>query len=254
MCQQSLVLEMPTEPAESLSISAVAALEEPTRRGLYDYVVRQTDPVSRDQAAEALGLPRANVAFHLDKLTDAGLLDVSFQRLTGRSGPGAGRTAKLYRRSARHINLTVPERKYELVGMLLASAIEDAEAHHSSPQHELHRRAQELGLRLGAAAERGEDRPTVDDEVLLAVLERCGFEPHRSNDEITLRNCPFHALVQDHTDLICGMNLSFVEGILEGAEAAQCDAHLLPSADACCVRLRRAQPGQNDAPDREAKP
>src|SRR3954447_16063566 len=79
-------------------MAAVAALAEPTRRRLYDHVVRQAGPVSRDEGAAATDVPRATVSFHLDKLVDEGLLDVVFERRTGRSGPGAGRPSKLYRR------------------------------------------------------------------------------------------------------------------------------------------------------------
>ncbi|HWR49068.1 MAG TPA: helix-turn-helix domain-containing protein, partial [Pseudonocardiaceae bacterium] len=75
-------------------ISAIAALDEPTRRRLYDYVVRQPAPVSRDDAAAILELPRTTVAFHLDRLVDEDLLDVIYERRTGRTGPGAGRPAK----------------------------------------------------------------------------------------------------------------------------------------------------------------
>ena len=69
--------------------------------------------LSRDRTAEALDLAVGR-RFHLDKLVDAGLADVRFQRLTGRSGPGAGRTAKLYRRSDTEIGVSLPERRYDL--------------------------------------------------------------------------------------------------------------------------------------------
>src|SRR3954465_4235620 len=82
----------------SAQVAAVAALAEPTRRRLYEYVVRRPHPVSRDDVAGALGLPRPTAAFHLDRLVADGLLDVHYERRTGRTGPGAGRPAKLYRR------------------------------------------------------------------------------------------------------------------------------------------------------------
>ena len=108
-------------------ISAVATLDEPTRRRLYDHVVRQTAAVTRDEAATALGLPRATAAFHLDRLAAEGLLDVVYERRTGRSGPGAGRPSKLYCRSERQVEVSLPEHRYRLAGGLLAAAIEDAE-------------------------------------------------------------------------------------------------------------------------------
>ena len=122
-------------------ISAIAALDEPTRRRLYDYVVRQAAPVSRDDAAAALELPRTTVAFHLDRLVDEDLLDVIYQRRTGRTGPGAGRPAKLYQRSHQHVAVSLPQRRYDLAGRLLSSAVEDAERSGNSPRETLAQRA-----------------------------------------------------------------------------------------------------------------
>ena len=105
-------------------VAAVSALSDPARRALYDLVARSAEPVSRDAAAEAVGLGRSTAAFHLDRLAAEGLLEVEYRRLTGRTGPGSGRPAKLYRRANAELNVSVPGRHYELAGDLLASAIE----------------------------------------------------------------------------------------------------------------------------------
>ena len=55
------------EQYQQAQIPAVAALDELSRRRLYDYMVRQSEPVSRDEAAAALELPPSTVAFHLDR-------------------------------------------------------------------------------------------------------------------------------------------------------------------------------------------
>jgi predicted ArsR family transcriptional regulator len=98
------------------AIACIAALDEPNRRRLYDHVVAQRHPVGRDELAASLGMPRATVAFHLNKLVDEGLLDVRHERLSGRTGPGAGRPAKLYLRSGSQIEVSLPDRRYELAG------------------------------------------------------------------------------------------------------------------------------------------
>ncbi len=108
-------------------IAALAALDEPTRRQLYEHVVAQPEAVSRDEAAAALQLRRSTAAFHLDRLMEEGLLDVVYARRSGRSGPGAGRPAKLYRRSQRQVSVSLPERRHELAGRLLAAALDEAE-------------------------------------------------------------------------------------------------------------------------------
>src|SRR5215213_10833305 len=109
-------------------VAGVAALDDPIRRDLYLYVGAQSAPVSRDKASDALGIARHTAKFHLDKLAEEGLLDTSFKRLSERQGPGAGRPTKLYTRSGRQLSVTLPERRYDLAGQLLASAIDNATA------------------------------------------------------------------------------------------------------------------------------
>src|SRR5829696_1625431 len=104
-------------------IAAVAALDDPTRRAVFDLVARAATAVSRDAAAEALGVSRRVAAFHLDRLAEQGLLIVEYRRPPGRSGPGAGRPTKLYRRAEDEVGVSVPERHYDLAGELLAAAV-----------------------------------------------------------------------------------------------------------------------------------
>lgn len=226
-------------------ISAVAALDEPTRRQLYDYVAHQPEPVSRDEAAAALKLPRTTAAFHLDRLVDEKLLDVVYQRRTGRTGPGAGRPAKLYRRSDQHIAVSLPQRRYELAGRLLSGALEHAERSGESPLAILDQRAYELGRQLGEAAPAGDG---AGRDATLEVLETHGFEPRTDGDRITLANCPFHALAQEYTDLVCGMNLSLLDGVLDGLGTTGLTARLDPAPPFCCVRL---EPSPDPSPDME---
>src|SRR2546421_2235493 len=219
-------------------ISAVAALDEPTRRQLYDYVVQQPEPVSRDDAAEALELPRTTAAFHLDRLVGEKLLDVVYRRRTGRTGPGAGRPAKLYRRSDQHVSVSLPQRRYELAGRLLSGALEQAERSGDSPRAALDQRAYQLGRQLGEA-ESGATSDGESREAALRVLETHGFEPRLDGDNVTLVNCPFHALAQEYTELVCGMNLSLLDGLLDGLGSTGLTARLDPAPPLCCVRLDR---------------
>jgi predicted ArsR family transcriptional regulator len=220
-------------------LTAVAALAEPSRRRLYDHVVRQSGPVSRDEAAAAVALPRATVAFHLDRLVADGLLDVVFERRTGRTGPGAGRPSKLYRRSDRPLAVALPERSYDLAGDLLAAALSESETSGQQPRAVLDRRAYERGRELGEAAG---GAPGGRDAVL-RVLEANGFEPRPEDDGITLVNCPFHALARQHTELVCGMNLRLIDGVLDGVRSTGLAARLRPTPETCCVRLDEVAAG-----------
>lgn len=222
------------DDTRAAQVEAVAALAEPTRRRLYDHVVRQPDAVSRDEAAAAVGVPRATVAFHLDRLVDDGLLDVVFERRTGRTGPGAGRPSKLYRRAECSVAVSLPERRYDLAGELLAAAVAEAERTGERPGVILDRRAFRRGQELAGEVAGGQD-------AALRVLERHGFEPRPQDDGIALANCPFHVLAREHTDLVCGMNLRLLQGVLDGLPDAGLTARLRPEPGMCCVRLERSE-------------
>jgi predicted ArsR family transcriptional regulator len=218
-------------------VSRLSALAEPARRALYRYVAAQPGPVSRDQAGEGVGVARHTAKFHLDKLVEEGLLTTEFRRLTGRSGPGAGRPTKLYRASKDEVAVSVPERHYDLAGQLMAAAIDSAATDGTDVVAELHRAAARHG---GAVAEEATQRTgsrTGRARRLAAVgetLAQHGYQPRLDGDVLTLTSCPFHALARDHTQLVCGMNLALLG---EVAEAAGLTATLDPAPDRCCVVL-----------------
>src|SRR3954447_17756426 len=115
------------DDVRTAQVTAVAALAEPTRRRLSDTVVRSPEPVSRDDVAAATGVPRPTTAFHLDRLVADGLLDAHHERRSGRTGPGGGPPAKLSRRAECWVSVSLPERRYDLAGELLASAVVEAD-------------------------------------------------------------------------------------------------------------------------------
>jgi predicted ArsR family transcriptional regulator len=213
-------------------VFAVASLGEPTRRRIYDHVRAHPGPVSRDEVADALGVGRRTAAFHLDRLAEQGLLAVSFARRSGRSGPGAGRPAKLYQRSSRVVSVSLPPRHYDVAGRLLAGAFVEAQQSGEPPRDVLDRRARDLGRSLAGRRSGGGDK-----SVLLNLLEVHGYEPNVDSGDIVLNNCPFHAMAQEHTELVCGMNLNLLEGLLDGLDTTGLRARLDPGIARCCVRL-----------------
>jgi predicted ArsR family transcriptional regulator len=218
-------------------VAGVAALAEPVRRDLYLFVAAQPEPVGRDQAASGVGVPRHTAKFHLDKLVEEGLLVTEFRRLTGRQGPGAGRPAKLYRRAPGEVAVSLPERRYDLAGQLMAAAIDEASGAGTPVRKALDRAAASFGASLGEQARAGRPaRRSVDASIsgLCTALASCGYEPRADADLVTLHNCPFDALAREHTDLVCGMNLALVT-----AAADRLDERLAPRLDPdpgrCCV-------------------
>jgi predicted ArsR family transcriptional regulator len=204
-------------------LEAIALLTDPVRRSAYQVVVDAGGAaVGRDEVAGALGVGRTLAAFHLDKLVDAGLLEVSFARRTGRSGPGAGRPAKLYRRAAGEHVVSVPPRSYLSAAELLAEAVDRSGADVA---------AYEVAREEGGRVEAGADP--------VEVLAARGYEPEVDDSAVRLRNCPFHQLAQRFPPLVCGMNLALVEGLLAGAGDDEWRARLDPGPGYCCVVLSK---------------
>lgn len=218
--------------SRSERVAAVAALDDPVRRALYDHVAASEFAVGRDAAAAAMGLSRSTVAFHLDRLAAEGLLAVEYRRLGGRTGPGAGRPAKLYRRPDTELVVSVPERHYNLAAELLAGAVEESTCT-GRPVHEvLTVMARAAGREIGARA--GSVRAALDDY---------GFEPRGCPDGgMVLHNCPFHRLARQFTELVCGLNLELLRGVADGAGDDERKMVLDPAPGRCCVRVA---PGLN---------
>lgn len=204
-------------------IDAVGVLADPVRRTLYRYIAASGREVGRAEAAEATGMKRSLAAFHLDRLAEAGLLDVGYRRPPGRGGPGAGRPAKLYRRAAAEMAVTLPPRAYDLAAEVLADAAERARL-----DDEVAAAARERG--------RAEATPGAD---LREELTRRGYEPYDDDGTIRLRNCPFHRLATDQPVVACAMNLALLEGLLSGIGGTGREARMDPRPGECCVALSK---------------
>ncbi|WP_369225896.1 helix-turn-helix transcriptional regulator [Streptomyces sp. R39] len=224
-------------------IDAIAALQDPVRRRLYEYVAAQGREVGRNEAAEATGVARTLAAHHLDRLAEAGLLDTGSRRLTGRSGPGAGRPAKVYTRAPGERLVSLPARDYRTAAELLAEAAEQA--------------GLDAGL-CAAARRRGEvlrgsAAPCRGLGEAMELLAARGYEPHleaagdagdaaagvaatgAAAPVVRMRNCPFHAVAERFPPLVCGMNLALLEGLLGAGGPVRARMDARPGE--CCVVL-----------------
>lgn len=227
------------EPKERENqIAGLSALSDPVRRSLYFYVAHRPREVSRDEAAQGVGVSRALAGFHLDRLAGEGLLETSFRRLSGRAGPGAGRPSKLYRRSARQLAVSMPQREYELAARMLAATVDESG---EKQRDALNKKARLTGRRIGVAAQ-ARVKPRPGRKPLLAVamstLGAHGYEPEQTSGEVRLLNCPFHGLVTEHKELVCGMSLAFIEGVVAGLDLKGVRPVLDPMPERCCVALK----------------
>lgn len=221
-------------------VSSLASLGEPIRRSLYRFVVGQPEPVSREQAAAGVQVAHHIAKFHLDKLEEDGLLEVEYRRPAGRTGPGAGRPTKLYRRAERDISVSLPERRYDLAGHLMAEAISLSTATGDSVSNTLHTAAHKAGQALAEDVVDTLDPAPSSASTIAAVcevLDANGYQPKATARCITLTNCPFHSLAENYTELVCGMNLDVITGLVDGLGTSGLKAQLDPGEERCCVTV-----------------
>jgi predicted ArsR family transcriptional regulator len=222
------------EPPPTGDIAPLAALDDPLRRSLYEFVGEQPEPVSRDDAAAHADIGRTLAAYHLDKLVDVGLLTADFQRPEGRSGPGAGRPAKLYSRADREFSVTLPPRDYELLARLMVEAVEEDPS--GTVRAALGDVAERVGREAAAVARSSRDRRAGPVASLTTALRGCGYEPATAPDgDIVLRNCPFHRVARGHVETVCGLNLRLVQGLVDETAPEGACAALEPAPGRCCV-------------------
>jgi predicted ArsR family transcriptional regulator len=223
------------DPVERISL-----LGEPVRRRLYEYVAHQAEPVSREGAARAVGVKRSLAAFHLDKLAEEGLLEVEFRRVSGRKGPGAGRPAKLYRKPAQEIEVSLPHREYGLAARLFAQALSSSEPRGEALKDVARAFGREMADEVKKRAGRHQGSKSLT-RTAEDVLEDYGFQPFRDPDGVVrLRNCPFHSLSREFTDLVCGMNVEIMKSLLGELGLERLEACLEPRPGMCCVAFRKA--------------
>ncbi|WP_288025663.1 transcriptional regulator [Arthrobacter sp.] len=221
----------PTQQQASLSeaerLTAVASLGDPVRKRLFELLRGSPHALSRDDCAEALGLPKSTIRAQLDRLAADGLLLVEFRKVGDRTGPGSGRPTKLYTVAVGEVAASVPARHYDLAAELLAAAVERSIDSSVDVGDALAQVAFDAGKRLGA-----------DAGTIHQLLADTGYDPQPDGAGGTIMaNCPFHKLSQEHTGVVCQLNGSLLNGILvgcgDGNHSIEPDAEL----SHCCARI-----------------
>ena len=224
-----------------MGFNRLGLLSVAVRRRMYEFIRQQRGPVTRDEAAAAASISRKLAAFHLDKLVEAGLLTAAYARPAGKGGPGAGRPAKVYEPADVEVEVSVPERHYDIPGQILLEALETRQVG-EEPKDAAERVALRRGIEIAQAFDSGggsANAGTRGSVSVEEVLRSYGFEPYTEDATLRLHNCPFHHLAQHSPELICGMNRALIDGILDGLSVTDCDAALEPRPSECCVAIRR---------------
>ncbi len=219
------------------ALESLMSLGDPVRRRLYEAIATEGKEMSRNELAKATGIARPLAAYHLDRLVKDGLLAARFERQTGKTGPGAGRPAKLYFRPKSTVRVSLPARDHELAALVLL----ESEARRSQGTLDPHLQAtvREIGEKL--AHEHVESAREEGSDALRKLLAERGYEPQAGTDgALWLRNCVFDELAEQQREVVCGMNLSLLQGMLQALPDANMEAKLAPAPGRCCVVLTRA--------------
>lgn len=222
---------------DAADLMAVALLAEPTRQRLYLYLRERREPVGREEAARHTGIKPRLVAFHLDRMADAGLLEVEYRRLSGRVGPGAGRPAKVYSVSSRSFSVEIPQTRYALAASMMATAL-SAGGPRADGAESLQGVATAVGEKLGDEIRRQARTKGARQEAVQSKLKQLGYEPRvQESGEWTMRNCIFSELSMSHRELVCPMNAALVTGLLDGAHVSSLHVERRVERPGCCVKV-----------------
>jgi predicted ArsR family transcriptional regulator len=233
-------------------IEPVAALDDDLRRSMYLFIREHGRPASREEVASAVGVSRKLAAFHLDKLVERGLLVATYARPPGRSGRGAGRSAKYYGVSERELDISIPERNYDVIGSILLGAIArqaPGEPAAVTARRVAHDTGEEIGRHERERLRLPPPGPERTMRVAADVLAGCGYEPYVESDgAMRMRSCPFHALAEQDREIVCGLNRELIHGVVSGLGNDTVDVALAPAPGRCCVELRPPWSSPPDAP------
>jgi predicted ArsR family transcriptional regulator len=187
------------------------ALAVASRVRLLDALRASECPLDARELAAACGLHVSTVRFHLEILSEAGLV-----RSQSESPRTRGRPRLLY--AAASVGDTVGSKQtgYQMLATVLAANWAQTPAQRAQ-------RAERAGWAL--AKEQGlRPRPspglTAEESVaqVSGLFAELGFEPELSREgqdlQIRLHACPFRAVAQEHPEVVCSMHLGLLRGAL----------------------------------------
>ncbi|RMI31335.1 helix-turn-helix transcriptional regulator [Nocardia stercoris] len=223
---------------DDAAISAVAALGNELRRGMYRFARRLARPMTRDEVAEYAGISLELAAFHLDRLVEAGLLQARYEHVGLRP---VGPASRVYEPTDTEVQVSLPERRHDLLARILMQAVL-TESGDENARDATVRVAADEGIRTGRELREQLHTDRVGAERALSIvantLDQQGFEPAKTDDTcLRLRNCPFHPLATQAPELVCGLNYAYVAGLVHGLDADAIHAELVPVPGECCVEI-----------------
>jgi predicted ArsR family transcriptional regulator len=197
-------------PRESMSIAVHKALADDTRFRLFRYLGLSGRPVSVRELSTRLSLHPNTLRPHLRRLEEAGLV----RRETRKGASTVGRPQTLYVAVERDHG---EGRDYRLLAEILSGLVVGSRARERATGL-----AREWGeyLAVQGGPKPGTRLPSRRNlAVLQEAMAQAGFDPRfrraaRGAVEVSLRDCPFRDMLDDHRELACSIHRGLVEGML----------------------------------------
>jgi len=211
-----------------MELDVLKALGDETRYALYRELAGSTAPRSATELADALGLHANTVRLHLERLKDAGLVDVeAIHRGT------VGRPQHRYSLAPGAPGLGFDPPAHVLLAGLLAARAETTGADATA--------ARAAGRNWGRrTAERTKGRSCLT--ALAQELDRLGFEPAADPEapgdtgtRIEFLHCPFRELAEAYPELVCNLHRGICEGVAEAGRGTVEQFSTLYEPDPCHV-------------------
>lgn len=214
------------------ALTVYKALGDDTRFAIYRELGLSPSPRSAGELAERLGLHPNTVRPHLDRMREAGLVEVE----TVHRGT-VGRPQLRYSLAAGAPGLGLDPPAHTLLAGLLAALAESQGADGEG--------AARLGRRWGkeAVARRQDGRGCL--AALMAELDRLGFDPVESPPggtgprvRVDFLHCPFRELAEAYPELVCSLHRGIVEGVVRASGPGMVeDFRSLGDSDPCNVTV-----------------
>ncbi|HEY7399721.1 MAG TPA: helix-turn-helix domain-containing protein [Actinomycetota bacterium] len=189
------------------------ALADDTRHRLYRFLRLSGRPVSVRELSVRLSLHPNTLRPHLRRLEEAGLVSASTSK-----GSSVGRPQTMYQALEREDR---EGRDHRLLADILAALVSGTRARERAASL-----ARDWGIYLvGRSVPKPGARRRAGPNLaqLQEALAEAGFDPRfrrRSSRtvEISLRDCPFRDMLDDHRELVCTIHRGLLEGMLSGSQ------------------------------------
>ena len=210
-------------------LAVLKALGDETRYALYQELARSTAALSAQDLSDRLAIHTNTVRLHLDRLREAGLVDVeAVHRGT------VGRPQHLYFLAAGAPGLGFDPPAHVLLAGLLAALAERVGADVDE--------ATEIGRAFGAEVA-GRSPTGSCLRALRVELERLGFEPAvepgpAGSERIEFLHCPFRELAEAYPELVCNLHRGLCVGLVDAVGGGHVDEFAtLYDAEPCHVTV-----------------